>query len=480
MKQAHSPTSNSAARRWLRSAALAVIVIPLVACAHEPYQARSSDNTCNRSSLLITGAQLFGIGDMDSILIEEGVIAWIGKKADAPAHDRVLDAKGSLALPGMLDSHAHLDSLAAAKHLQGDLDTATEVFPITMRQTLAGGVTTARVHLSALEDMQLMGELSGDDCFPSPRIIISGPGLLGGAPEVNAKLMRGIAGPDDGAAKIRELAARGAEWAALHRLTQFSNAELAAITDAAATHGVKLMADADDFADLERAISASIRSAEYMNRSIAEAYPSELIAAIGERTDELFIVPPVGYYLRSADYAGTTRDGLDPSVFLFVDKRIAEEMTETFDSAFEADEYISGIIAARPSFEHKFNQLKSSGATLVIGSDSGSLGQFHHDAVWREMLAWRRLGAAPVEIIDAATRNPARMFEHNDIGTLSIGARGDVLLYRGDILGGEFDRAKVEAVIKGGVIFVEGGDWTGPDTETMRDDIRRARKHEQP
>jgi imidazolonepropionase-like amidohydrolase len=116
----------------------------------------------------------------------------------------------------------------------------------------------------------------------------------------------------------------------------------------------------------------------------------------------------------------------------------------------------------------------------VIGSDSGSLGQFHHDAVWREMLAWRRLGAAPVEIIDAATRNPARMFEHNDIGTLSIGARGDVLLYRGDILGGEFDRAKVEAVIKGGVIFVEGGDWTGPDTETMRDDIRRARKHKQP
>ena len=462
--------------RWLVCTGVAATAVYTASCSGTISQANTSVPGCDRRSLLVSGAEILGVENADAILIEDGTITWIGAKVDAPAHDRILDADGAMALPGLIDSHVHFDALAAAKHLQAELDSASEIFPITMRQTLASGVTTARTHLSALEHMALMGRFSADDCFPSPRIIVSGPGLLGGAPGVEARLMRGIANPKDGATKIRELAANGAEWAAVHGLTRFSNDERNAIFDAAAASGLKLMADTDDFADLERAIASPIRSGEYLNRSVEPSYPSALVEAVGTRTHELFIVPPVGYYLRVTEHASAADRTLDPSVFLFVDKHIAEEMTATFDAAFDADEYIAGIIAARPSFERKFRQLNTSGATMVIGSDSGSLGQFHDDAIWREMDAWRKLGAAPGEIVDAATRIPSRMLEHDDIGRLSIGARGDVVLYRGEALGGDFARSKVEAVIKGGVIFVTNGQWVGPDAETMRNAVDRMRE----
>lgn len=47
--------------------------------------------------------------DADSILVEDGRIAAVGRGLDAaaPSIDRVVDAKGTTAIPGLIDSHAH-------------------------------------------------------------------------------------------------------------------------------------------------------------------------------------------------------------------------------------------------------------------------------------------------------------------------------------------------------------------------------------
>ena len=465
--------------RWvdytLRFAILIAATMAVAACGGEPSEEESAAFRCDRSSLLIVDTRVPGRTTADSILIEDGVIAWIGDAEDAPPHDETLDAKGAIALPGLIDSHTHFDALAAAKHLQQELDAAVEIFPITMRQTLASGVTTVRAHLSALDDMVLIQTLSKDDCFPSPRIVISGPGLLGGAPNVNAPLMRGVENAEDAAAKVNELANHGADWVALHGLTRFSDDELTAILDAARGAGLKLLADTDDFADLELAVASPIRSGEYLNRSGSEAYPLALIEAIDARSSELYVVPPVGYYLRSAEYARSEERALDPRLFLFTDPDIKAQMIETFDAAFNEDEYIAEIVESSATLPRKFEQINNSGAILVIGSDSGSLGQFHHDAIWQEMTAWHTLGAEPEQIVDAATVTAAHMLDLDDIGYLAVGARGDVLLYSGDIFGGDFDRSKVEAVIKGGVIFVSDGQWIGPNTEDTRSTIEQVR-----
>lgn len=43
-----------------------------------------------------------------AVVIEEGLIAWVGSKNSVPSADRSISAKGRTVLPGFVDSHAHL------------------------------------------------------------------------------------------------------------------------------------------------------------------------------------------------------------------------------------------------------------------------------------------------------------------------------------------------------------------------------------
>ncbi len=433
---------------------------------------------CDQSPLVIENVRLWGEPSTKSLVITNGTIQWIGSEQNLPAaheHARRYNGDGALVLPGLIDSHTHLDALAAAKHLQRELDIQTEIFPITMRQTLFIGVTTARAHLAGLADMALMQEMSANECMPSPRVILSGPGLLGGAPDTNARLMRGVKSAEDAKAKIEEMAALGASWVALHGITRFTEDELSTIIDVAQKFDLKLMADTDSFGDLAVALEHPIISGEYINRSSAPAYPDAIIDTLQARDSDFFVVPPIGFYTRSYQYAQSDMPPLPDDLFAFVPSEIASIMRTQFKDAFGRDEYIAGAIAAFPTYQEKFDQLRQAGAKIVIGTDNGSLGQFHHDAIWHEMSAWHEMGVTPADVLKGATSTPASMLHLPQLGTLSPGAVADIVLYRGDMASGEFDRNRVETVIKGGVIFVANGAWVGPDTAQMAAEIEAIR-----
>ncbi len=425
---------------------------------------------CDQSPLIIENVRLIGDQSTTSVVIADGIIQWVGSADALPddhAQSRRYDGDGAFIIPGLIDSHVHLDALPAAKHLQRELDIQTEIYPITMRQTLASGVTTARAHLAGLADMALTKKLSADNCAAFPRVVLSGPGLRGGAPNLNARLMRGVKTPEDASAKVHELAELGASWLALHNITQFSDEELSAIIDASSQVKLKLMADTDSFEDLEFALTLPIISGEYINRSPADVYPDAIMAAISAKDTNFYVVPPIGFYTRSYRFAKDNMPALADDLFSFVPNEIATIMKEQFRGTFERDEYIAGAIAAFPTYQAKFDQLRDAGAKLIIGTDNGSLGQFHHDAVWQEMATWYAMGVSPVEVLAGATTAPAKMLDNSDIGTLTSGAVADIVLYRGNLAAGEFDRRFVDTVIKGGVIFASNGAWVGPNKAQM-------------
>lgn len=67
------------------------------------------------TSTLVTGIGLLVTHDPErpevtdaALVIEEGVVAWVGASADAPVADEALDVEGRCVIPGFVDSHSHV------------------------------------------------------------------------------------------------------------------------------------------------------------------------------------------------------------------------------------------------------------------------------------------------------------------------------------------------------------------------------------
>src|SRR5687768_7123434 len=55
-----------------------------------------------------TGPELLGIRSNAALVVEDGMIAWIGSAPDTPAADTRIDVAGRAIVPGFVDSHSHL------------------------------------------------------------------------------------------------------------------------------------------------------------------------------------------------------------------------------------------------------------------------------------------------------------------------------------------------------------------------------------
>ena len=58
-------------------------------------------------------------------------------------------------------------------------------------------------------------------------------------------------------------------------------------------------------------------------------------------------------------------------------------------------DYFTLTFRRLPTLGNKFRQLRETGVTMLVGTDSGIPGNFHTDSTWRELDAWVKLGATP-------------------------------------------------------------------------------------
>ena len=115
-------------------------------------------------------------------------------------------------------------------------------------------------------------------------------------------------------------------------------------------------------------------------------------------------------------------------------------------------DYFTLTFRRLPTLARKFQQLRDTGVTMLVGTDSGIPGNFHTDSTWRELEMWVRLGVPPMQAIAAATRWPARFLKmENDLGTLAPGRYADVVAVRGDVLANIGLLQHVDVVVKNGV-----------------------------
>ena len=426
--------------------------------------ARAANAAEPRPTLALVGGQVIdgyeGPPIRDGVVLISGErIVAVGPKSEVavPPGTTVVDTEGMSVLPGLMDMHVHLMILGHADYEHWDktyLPRFRElIMPIAARQLLMSGITTARELGAPLEDILDVKSRIEKGEIPGPRLFVSGP-FIQRAPYADyEKTFRwGVSGPEDARAKVQKLVDAGVDVIKLIDQDQLTEEEVGAVVETAHKGGKPVVAHAHREDEIRMGLRHNVDCFEHTGLATEPAYPDDILAGIRKRNTTLYWCPTIeGLFL--ADYtARTFPERLDdPAWQKDVPGDIAADIRRSLQNPTALD-YFTSTFRRLPTLANKFRQLRETGVTLLVGTDSGIPANFHTDSTWRELYTWVQLGVTPMQAIAGATRWPARFLKkEKDLGTLAPGRLADVVAVRGDVLTHIDLLQRVDVVVKNGV-----------------------------
>ena len=233
--------------------------------------------------------------------------------------------------------------------------------------------------------------------------------------------------------------------------------EVRAVVDEAHRNNKPVIAHSHRPDEIRRGLQAGVDGFEHTGMATAPEYPDDIMQMLRERTAQgargPFFWTPTIEGLFNYEYVRENPEKLDdPSWHLGLPDSIIADIKRSLQH-WDRLSYFQMTPARRPTLTRKFQQLRESGAILLIGTDSGIPGKFHSQSTWNELDTWvNRLGVDPMTAIRAATYWPAvAMKVDRDYGTITEGKFADIIAVRGDVLRYIALLQDVDMVIKHGV-----------------------------
>jgi hypothetical protein len=204
---------------------------------------------------------------------------------------------------------------------------------------------------------------------------------------------------------------------------------------------------------------------EHTGLAAAPEYPDDVMTLLKERTatgrvrgGPLYWTPTVEG-LWNYDY---TRDnpealdtdcwhrGLEPDTIADIRQSIAQPGELL---------YFQLTPKRKPTLKRKISQLREAGVVMLIGTDSGIPMKFHCQSTWHELDVWVNvMDIPPMEAIQSATYWPSKfMGVEEQWGTVVAGRYADIIAVKGDVLRYINLLQDVDFVMKGGVVYKQGG-----------------------
>ena len=348
-----------------------------------------------------------------------------------------IDLPGETLLPGLIDMHVHLTSLAEIGGYQGLKYTDnfwTAVGVANAKTTLNAGFTTVRnVGSSDFADVALQEAIDGG-WIVGPRIVPAtyAIGATGGhcddtglPPYYDKKADSVISGPADAREKVRWLHKYGAEVIKICATggvfslgdsvgaQQLSLEEMKAIADEAHMLGLRVAAHAHGDEGIHDAILAGIDTIEHA--SLASDATLQLAKQHGTWFD--MDIYNDDYILATGTKNGTEQESIDK------ERMIGLKQRQTFQRAVRA------------------------GVKMLFGTDAGVYPHGDNGRQFAKMVQW---GMTPIQAIRAATTSASEALGRSDVGAIEPGRWGDIIAVRGDPLANVALLEHVDAVIKGG------------------------------
>ena len=380
--------------------------------------------------------------DNPVVVITDGRITAVGPKGSVtiPAGATAIDLPGATLLPGLIDMHVHIDSLAEVggyNGLQYSDAFWSAVQVANAKATVEAGFTTIRnLGADRFNDVGLREAIDGG-YVPGPRVVTAGYaiGATGGHcdstyfPASMAQKGPYVAdGPEEGRKKVREVRKYGAQvikicatGGVFSRNTepgqqQLSLTEMSAIVDEAHMWGLKVAAHAHGAAGIKDAIRAGVDTIEHV--SLVDDEGIKLAAQKG--TWFSMDIYNTDYTQSEGKKNGVLEDNLRK------DREIGDIQRENFRKAVKA------------------------GVKMVLGTDAGI---YPHGQNAKQFAVMVRYGATPLQAIQSATINAGQALGRDkDVGQIAVGRYGDIIAVQGDPLADVTVLEKPVFVMKGGAV----------------------------
>jgi imidazolonepropionase-like amidohydrolase len=383
--------------------------------------------------------------DYPLISIQNGRIVAIAdsRTVKLSANAKVIDLGNKTLLPGLIDMHVHLDSLAEVGGYNGLQYTDSFWSMVAVknaRDMLNAGFTTVRnVGSSERNDIGLKQAID-EGYATGPRIVPAGYaiGATGGHCDstfLPPSLEKPVEGVADGEESLRYQVRRQRKYGAevikvcatggvFSRNTepgqqQLSENELRAIADEAHQWGLRVAAHAHGASGIRTAIKAGIDTIEHASLVDDEG----IKLAVARKQPVWFSMD-----IYNTDY--TQSEGAKNGVLednLRKDREIGQLQRDNFKKAFKA------------------------GVRMVFGSDAGVM---PHGLVGGQFKIMVQYGMTPMDAIQAATRNAAEALgREKDVGAIAVGRFADMIAVDGDPLADVRELESVDVVIKGGELI---------------------------
>lgn len=402
------------------------------------------------------------------VLIEGNRITAAGPASAVPIPPgaTVIDTRGRTMMPGLIEAHAHLFILGHGEYGRWfpyimEHGLKERVMEISARQLINAGVTTAvdlgdpMPEVLRVRDRVNKGELPGPRIFTSGRMIV-GARSTGGPPGViqQVGLTQPVTSPEEAARAVDELADAGVDL--IKAQSNLSAPYYKAIVEAARKRRLKVHAHVYTEDEVREAFEAGVDVLQHVGSGgTYPPYTTDLVRRIAQAGRPVVTTIAHRSWIYPATEAFPERLQ-DPQLEEDFGPEIYKEVQESFKN-WHTLGYFNRIDSELFHREKVAKQWIDSGAILGMGTDSGTPMNFQTDALWREMRAHVEMGMAPSRVIVAATRiNATRVLGRNDLGTIEPGKLADVIVVNGDPNMDMSILARVEVVVKDGVVLKGG------------------------
>lgn len=423
-----------------------------------------------KAPLCITGAIIIdgrgGAPLTDGVvIIEGGRMTRVGTKdtVSIPTGARVLDAAGKFLLPGLIDTHVHLEEVGLSD--VGELPASwesperlKELVLINARLDLIGGITTVRDLGSTELVLRVRDEINAGKVV-GPRIVAAGMQLVKKTPgATKVRMFLEFDGPGDAQARVRQLASMGVDLIKIrltHQRSVPSLDEVRAIVSEA--HRLSLRATvhtdvpADDLVRL--AIEAGADGIEH--NAALRLKDGTLLAEMARKGMTLMAGSGEFYVQRFED--GGLGEPVAAEASLLFPEDVVSALRRGADTLRKqtAEMRRSGWnpkqVEAR--FVRETERARKAGILLVFGTDAGAYMAIHGDE-YKALYGETRMGSTAMESILMATRDAAKALgKEKDIGTIEAGKLADMVIVDANPLADMRNLHKIYRVIKGGVVY---------------------------